>query len=98
MPKARTDAVFDFKPFDDEEGVLIESVERGEWSSIMTPQSKAELEKIAKNTLAIQIRVSEQELSQIQSKATQAGISSDVLIHTIIHKYLSGELIEASSQ
>ena len=42
---------FDVQPFDEEEQELMESIERGEWVSTMTPETKAELETTARNTL-----------------------------------------------
>jgi predicted DNA binding CopG/RHH family protein len=71
----------------------------GEWQPIKNP--KAEIKKLreyAKNTLQkdkrINIRISSKDLDQVQVIAAQEGIPYQTLISSIIHKYVSGYLIE----
>jgi len=85
--------------FDEEEKDILESYERGEWRPIKNP--KAEMKKIreyARNTLQkdkrINIRMSSKDLDQVQVIAAQEGIPYQTMISSIIHKYVSGYLIE----
>ena len=85
--------------FDEEEKDILESYERGEWRSIKNP--KAEMKKLreyARNTLQkdkrINIRMSSKDLDQVQVIAAQEGIPYQTMISSIIHKYVSGYLIE----
>jgi predicted DNA binding CopG/RHH family protein len=85
--------------FDEEEKDISESYERGEWRPIKNP--KAEIKKLreyARNTLQknkrINIRMSSKDLDQVQVIAAQEGIPYQTMISSIIHKYVSGYLIE----
>jgi len=85
--------------FDEEEKDILESYERGEWRPIKNP--KAEMKKLreyARNTLQkdkrINIRMSSKDLDQVQVIAAQEGIPYQTMISSIIHKYVSGYLIE----
>jgi predicted DNA binding CopG/RHH family protein len=84
---------------DDEERDILESYERGEWVSVKN--SKKEIKKLreyARNTLQkdkrINIRMSSKDLDQVQVIAAQEGIPYQTLVSSIIHKYVSGYLIE----
>jgi predicted DNA binding CopG/RHH family protein len=85
--------------FDEEEKDILESYERGEWRPIKNPE--AEMKKLrayARNTLQkdkrINIRMSSKDLDQVQVIAAQEGIPYQTMISSIIHKYVSGYLIE----
>ena len=84
-----------------EEKELLESYERGEWESVK--KAKAELQRYqeyARSTFQkdrrVNIRISTKDLEGIQKKAIQEGIPYQTLISSILHKYLSGRLIEKS--
>ena len=84
---------------DDEERYILESYERGEL--VPVKNTKKEIEKLqlyAKNTLQkdkrINIRMSSKDLDQVQVIAAQEGIPYQTLVSSIIHKYVSGYLIE----
>ena len=84
---------------DAEEKDILESYDRGEWRPIKNP--KAEIKKLreyARNTLQkdkrINIRMSSKDLDQVQVIAVQEGIPYQTLVSSIIHKYVSGYLIE----
>jgi predicted DNA binding CopG/RHH family protein len=84
---------------DNEEKEILESYERGEWVPVKTPQKeKMKLRKYARNTLQkdkrINIRMSSKDLDQVQVIAVQEGIPYQTLVSSIIHKYVSGYLIE----
>jgi predicted DNA binding CopG/RHH family protein len=84
---------------DEEEKKISESFDRGEWKTIKNP--KVEIKKLrvyAKNTLLkdrrINIRMSSKDLDQVQVIAVQEGVPYQTLISSIIHKYVSGYLVE----
>jgi len=87
---------------DEEENKITESFNRGEWETIKNP--KVEVKKLrayAKNTLLkdrrINIRMSSKDLDQVQVIAVQEGIPYQTLISSVIHKYVSGYLVEKKS-
>ena len=83
-----------------EEQEILESFEKGEWIPVKNlSKRKAELMKFAKNTLKkdkrLNIRISERDLNELQRKAVAEGLPYQTYVSSIIHKYLSGKLIEA---
>lgn len=84
---------------DDEERDILESYERGEWVPVKIPKKEIKrLQQYARNTLQkdkrINIRMSSKDLDQVQVIAAQEGIPYQTLVSSIIHKYVSGYLIE----
>jgi predicted DNA binding CopG/RHH family protein len=84
---------------DDEEKDILESYERGEWVPVKNPKQEIKkLQQYAKNTLQkdkrINIRMSSKDLDQVRVIAAQEGIPYQTLVSSIIHKYISGYLIE----
>jgi predicted DNA binding CopG/RHH family protein len=86
-----------FKPIDQEEKDLMESIENDEWHSV--ENFKQETEKAinaARNTLRkdkrINLRLSQKDYHQIQIKAIEEGIPYQTLISSLVHKYLNGTL------
>ncbi len=84
---------------DKEERELLDSVEKGEWISV--PDLKNEIKKAresARNTIKrnkrVYIDLSEKELLNIRTKAVEEGLPYQALLSSIIHKYLSGKLVE----
>ena len=80
----------------EEEGIL-ETFERGEWSSIR--DRKAEISRLgtaARVTLRknrrINIRMSDRDVIGLQAKAAEEGIPYQTLISSVLHKYLTGTL------
>jgi len=85
---------------DDEERDIIESVERGEWTSVKN--LKEEIKKhqqYAKNTLRkdrrVNIRISSRDLEALQSKAVEDGIPYQTLMGSVLHRFVAGRLKEA---
>jgi len=83
---------------DPEEKELLESVERGEWTS--AKMTKAEWDRyinFASNTMrknkVINIRISQNDLRGIQLKAVKEGIPYQTLITSVLHKFASGQAI-----
>ncbi|MBA4418590.1 MAG: antitoxin [Syntrophus sp. (in: bacteria)] len=84
---------------DAEERDILESYESGEWVSVKDPKNEIKrLQQYARNTLQkdkrINIRMSSKDLDQVQVIAAQEGIPYQTLVSSIIHKYVSGYLIE----
>lgn len=84
---------------DREEKDMLESFERGEWESV--PDLKGEIERhqaFARKTLQkdkrINIRISSRDLEEIQSIAAEDAIPYQTLITSILHRYVTGRLIE----
>ena len=82
-----------------EEKEILASYERDEWRPVKDPKSEiARLQQYARNTLQknkrINIRLAERDLAGIQAKAVEEGMPYQTLISSILHKYLSGRLIE----
>jgi len=87
------------KPYDKEEQELMESIENEEWVSVNNLD--AEIKKareIARSTFIkserMNIRISPKDLNGLKVKALEEGIPYQTLVSSIIHKYLSGRLIE----
>ncbi|WP_026082858.1 antitoxin [Mastigocladopsis repens] len=82
-----------------EEKEILESFEKGEWESVGDIGGRlAQLQSYAKATLAkdkrITLRLSSLDLDAIQTKAIEEGIPYQTLISSILHKYITGRLVE----
>ncbi len=80
----------------EEEKELLDAVEAGQFESVLTESRREELVAIASNTFKkdkrINIRISNRDLTVIQSRATEEGIPCQTFVSSIIHKYISGSL------
>ena len=86
-----------FKPIDQEEKDLMESIERDEWEPVKKfDQEKEKAVSAACNTLKkdkrINLRLTQKDYHQIQIKAIEEGIPYQTLISSLVHKYLNGSL------
>ena len=84
---------------DNEEKDILTSYDRGEWRPVKNQKQEIKrLGEYAKNTLRkdkrINIRISSKDLDQAQAIAAEEGIPYQTLISSIIHKYVSGRLVE----
>jgi len=82
-----------------EEKELMESVERDEWETV--PKLKDEIKRskaYARATIIkdrrMNIRIAKKDLNALKVKAIEEGIPYQTLVSRIIHKFLSGRLIE----
>ena len=90
-----------FKPIDQEEKDLMESIERDDWQPVKNFQKeKKKAMAAARNTLKkdkrINLRLTQKDYHQIQIKAIEEGIPYQTLISSIVHKYLNGSLAPRS--
>jgi predicted DNA binding CopG/RHH family protein len=84
---------------DDEERDILESYERGEWVPVKSVKKEIKnLSQYAKSLVQkdkrINICLSSKDLDQVKVIAVQEGIPYQTLLTSIIHKYVSGYLIE----
>jgi predicted DNA binding CopG/RHH family protein len=91
---------------DREEQEILSTFEAGEWQSMKEPNRLLELQGYAKAALGqpletritkdkrITLRLSSADLEGIQSRATEEGIPYQTLISSVIHKYITGRLVD----
>jgi predicted DNA binding CopG/RHH family protein len=86
---------------DEEERALLESIESGEWVSVPNIEQEIQrLQAMAREQIArqkIEVHLSLQDTGKIHNLAEQLGISVSAVVQEVMHKYLGGELIEASN-
>ncbi len=80
-----------------EERGLERSFARGEWKSV--PKSEVRryqgyFREAVKKSKRINIRLSPMDLEGMQRRAVQEGIPYQTLMASVIHKYVSGRLVE----
>ena len=80
---------------------ILASFERGEWNSVSN--LKDEIARYAASAAAtltkdkrINIRLSSRDLEDVQTRAAEEGMPYQTLIASVLHKYVSGRLIETS--
>jgi predicted DNA binding CopG/RHH family protein len=84
-----------------EEQALLKSFEEGEWSPVADlSERKKELMEYARNTLRkdrrLNIRISERDLLELQKKAVEEGLPYQTYVSSIIHKFISGSLVDSN--
>ena len=84
---------------DRKEREIAESFERGEWSSIgISSRIRRRYLQAARATLAkdkrVNIRIASRDLEAIQARAIEDGIPYQTLMSSVLHKYVTGKLME----
>ena len=84
---------------DDEEREILDSFERGEWVPVADKEAViARLRSAAQATLRkerrVNIRMTNADLAALQSIALEEGIPYQTLMSSILHKYVTGRLVE----
>ncbi len=92
------DEVFNVE-LDEEERELLESYERGEWVPVPDMEARiAEYQEAARaffrKDRRVNIRMSNRDLLALQEIALEEGIPYQTLMSSILHKYVTGRLIE----
>ncbi len=81
-----------------EEKEILESLDRNEWKSVINKESRKSFKEYAQNTLVkdkrINIRLNEKDLKKLKAKAAEEGILYQTLISSLIHKYVTGRIVE----
>ena len=81
-----------------EEKELIASVERGEWNPVNKNEKELQrYREAARETLRkdarINIRLTKRDFFNLKTKALREGIPYQTLVASIIHKYLTGQIV-----
>lgn len=83
---------------DDKEREILTSFENGEWESIATPRLLNKYQQMARNTSKEQQQVSlklpSKDLIAIQELALKDGIPYQILMASVLHKFVSGRYKE----
>ncbi len=86
---------------DPEERELLAAYEAGELRSITTPALALQLKQVAHSTglkdQRINIRLSRSDLEALRVRALRLGMPYQTLISSVLHRYASGELDDATS-
>ena len=87
------------RKLDQQERELLESHDRGEWKSVArSARERKRYQEYAKATFKkdrrVNIRISTKDLEAIQNRAMEEGIPYQTLIASLLHKYVSGRLVE----
>ncbi len=82
-----------------EEKNILDSFENDEWVSVPNVNEEIKkLQQVAANTLKkdkrINIRMTSKDLNDIKAKAIEEGLPYQSFITSILHKYISGKIIE----
>jgi predicted DNA binding CopG/RHH family protein len=82
-----------------EEKDIFDSFERGEWKSVKNVEAEIRKHQVyARNTLKkdkrVNIRISSKDLEELQSIALEDGLPYQTLMSSILHRYVTGRLIE----
>lgn len=93
--------MIDYK-LDKEEQELLESIESGEWQSVLGLKDEIKKYKeIAKNTLKkdkrINIRLSSNDLQMLKTTAVELGMPYQTLVSSVLHQYVTGRLVQKVS-
>lgn len=94
---------YNTKYIDNEEKDLITSYEEVDIKKVRTPDRKRqnELKRAAKSYIMketkMNIRIDAIELEKIKSKAKQEGLKYSTLVKSVLHKYVTGQLMEKRS-
>ena len=84
---------------DQQEKNILESYEWGEWKSIKNLKQEIQKHKeYARQTLKkdkrVNIRISSIVLDELQTRVIEDGIPYQTLISSILHRFISGRLVE----
>ena len=84
-----------------EEKEILDSFEKDEWVPVTNlTKRKKELMAYARNTLRkdkrLNIRISERDLLELQKRAVNEGLPYQTYVSSIIHKFINGNLVEAT--
>ena len=93
-------ARYDPKYIDSEEKALVRDIKRIDPSKLRLPTKKEQalFRKSAKqylrNEAKMNIRIDSLELNKIKNRAAQEGLKYQSLVKSVLHKYITGQLVE----
>lgn len=81
---------------------ILASFERGEWRQVKNVRSEIDRHSAyAKEALTkdkrVNIRISSRDLEDLQAKAAVEGVGYQTLMSSVLHKYVTGRLVEPPS-
>jgi predicted DNA binding CopG/RHH family protein len=83
---------------DEEEQALESALERGEFEETMSrEEAQKDWDNVIANTIRktqVTFRVSERIIDTLKVRAMQEGIPYQTLVHSILHKYVTGQFKE----
>ncbi len=84
---------------EDEEIELLNSLESNEWNSVENLKAEIASHKImARNTLKkdkrVNLRMSSKDLEDIKIYAAEEGLPYQTLMSSVLHKFISGRLVD----
>lgn len=82
-----------------EESELMAAVEAGQWTSSANLSAlKAKLQQAATETALkdhrINVRISKRDIEALKTRALEEGIPYQTLVTSILHKYVTGKMVE----
>ncbi len=85
---------------DKEEKKLVEEIEKDEWKPMKDSAAlKKKLRAAAKATMLkdqrMNIRIAKRDLESLKAKALEEGMPYQSLVSSVLHKYISGRLVES---
>lgn len=86
------------EPFDDEEKRLMSAVENG-GSRAASKKEVSKIKKMLKSAASskvISLRMNESDLSELKEKAAAAGLPYQTLINSVLHRYVTGDVVMKS--
>lgn len=86
---------------DNEEYEIQSSLEKGEWNSSKNLSDfRQKLVQAAEETALkdyrINVRISKRDVEALKTKALEEGIPYQTLVTSILHKYVTGKIVERS--
>lgn len=90
------------KYYDNKEKELIESVERGEWESIEGLEEEKKryariFKESSKKSERVTINLTKKDLRDLKVRASIEGLPYQTLMGSVLHKYVTGKLVEKSA-
>ena len=88
--------------YDKNEKELVRSIDNDEWIHVANASDlKKKLKKAAKNTMRkdqrMNIRITKRDIDSLKARALEEGMAYQTLVSSILHKYISGKLIDRKS-
>ena len=87
--------------YDEEELGILQALDEGTLKPVMDSAQRAEAHRIAatatfKKDQRLNIRISSRDLKNLQARALEEGIPYQTLAASLVHKYVSGQLVSRS--
>jgi predicted DNA binding CopG/RHH family protein len=85
-------------PLDQEEQEILDAFDAGTLRSVASAAERSRLEASARSTASkdqrINIRLTSEDLAALRARALQEGIPYQTLISSVLHRYVSGRLLD----